>query len=122
MTSATEELREAARHAFVLVPPIFPVELQNILRTGERKGRLRPPDAEAFWRDLSSMDIRVRQSNRLPREPMLLRLARSHGLTTYDAAYLEAAQSMNLPLATLDYDLRDAARSLGLQVLPILAP
>jgi predicted nucleic acid-binding protein len=38
-------------------------------------------------------------------------------LTVYDAAYLELAQRRNLPLATLDRELRVAAKSLGLHLM-----
>jgi predicted nucleic acid-binding protein len=39
------------------------------------------------------------------------RLAADLGLTAYDATYLDLAIAMRLPLATLDDDLRRAARS-----------
>jgi predicted nucleic acid-binding protein len=38
-------------------------------------------------------------------------LARRHGLTFYDAAYLELAKRERIPLATLDDGLADAARA-----------
>jgi predicted nucleic acid-binding protein len=38
-------------------------------------------------------------------------------LTVHDAAYLELAQWRNLPLATLDRELRVAAKSLGLHLM-----
>lgn len=38
-------------------------------------------------------------------------------LTLYDAAYLELAQQLNLPLATLDQDLRKAAQAHGVVLL-----
>jgi predicted nucleic acid-binding protein len=40
-------------------------------------------------------------------------VAAEHNLTIYDAAYLELAQRTGLPLATLDGDLRRAARAQG---------
>jgi len=40
-------------------------------------------------------------------------LAAQHGLTTYDAAYLELAIRRGLPLATLDVSLARAARAEG---------
>jgi predicted nucleic acid-binding protein len=46
-----------------------------------------------------------------------LRLADIFRLTLYDAAYLELAQRRNLPLATLDGELRAAAKSLGLGLM-----
>lgn len=45
-------------------------------------------------------------------------LARSQNLTLYDAAYLELAMRRKLPLATLDSDLRKAAKKVGVSCLP----
>ena len=44
-----------------------------------------------------------------------LRLAGEHGLSVYDAMYLELAVRMRLPLATLDKALAAAARAAGLE-------
>ena len=44
------------------------------------------------------------------------RLARSHGLSAYDGAYLELAIRHGIPIATLDADLRAAARAEGVGV------
>ena len=46
-----------------------------------------------------------------------LELAREHRLSGYDAAYLELAARMQLPLATLDQALGAAGRAEGLHVL-----
>jgi len=43
----------------------------------------------------------------------VLRLARAHRLSAYDAAYLELALRRSLPLATLDDKLRVAASAVG---------
>ncbi len=45
--------------------------------------------------------------------PHLLKLAHTHGLTAYDAAYLDLALREHLPLAMLDADLAAAARAAG---------
>jgi predicted nucleic acid-binding protein len=47
----------------------------------------------------------------------VLPLARKHGLTTYDAAYLELAVRLKLPLATLDEKLAAACKKAGVPVL-----
>lgn len=49
----------------------------------------------------------------------ILRLAERHRLTMYDAAYLELALRRALPLATLDGELRAAAKAEKLIVLGI---
>ena len=46
-----------------------------------------------------------------------LRLADTHRLTLYDAAYLELSSRHGLPLATFDAELRAAAEALGIPVL-----
>ena len=44
-------------------------------------------------------------------------LSRQHGLTTYDAAYLDLAQVSGVPLATLDEDLIRACRKAGIDLI-----
>jgi predicted nucleic acid-binding protein len=48
----------------------------------------------------------------------VLALAARHGLTAYDAAYLELAQRRALPLATRDAALIRAAAAEGVALLP----
>jgi predicted nucleic acid-binding protein len=45
-----------------------------------------------------------------------LALARRHHLSSYDAAYLELAFRRQLPVATLDVDLRKAVRRAGIKL------
>jgi predicted nucleic acid-binding protein len=52
-----------------------------------------------------------------PEANEVLRLARTHQLSVYDAAYLELALRKNAPLATLDTDLIKAAR---LESVPVI--
>lgn len=46
-----------------------------------------------------------------------LDLSRAQHLTAYDAAYLELAMRLGLPLATTDRELRRAAARLGVSLL-----
>ncbi len=46
-------------------------------------------------------------------------MARAHGLSEYDAPYIELAQREALPLATLDKRLRHAAKLTGLGLLTV---
>ena len=55
--------------------------------------------------------------DRSPDENAVLRLARAHRLSVYDAAYLELAQREGLPLATLDADLQRAAAGEGVALV-----
>ena len=47
----------------------------------------------------------------------LVPLAQEHGITSYDAAYLELALRRDAPLATFDAGLARAARAAGVELL-----
>ncbi|MCY3729311.1 MAG: type II toxin-antitoxin system VapC family toxin [Nitrospira sp.] len=51
-----------------------------------------------------------------PDSTSILRLARTHGLTAYDAMYLELSIRQQRPLATLDRRLSVAAQSEGVRL------
>ena len=93
-----------------VVPYLWWFEVRNILVVNERRRRITEPDTAAFLLNLARLRVRI---DRLPDEAAVLRLARIHGLSVYDSAYLELAQREGLPLATLDDDLRRAAASEG---------
>jgi predicted nucleic acid-binding protein len=89
-----------------VVPCLWWFEVRNILIVNERRRRITEPDTATFLQNLALLRLRVDQS---PDENAVLRMARTHRLTVYDAAYLELARRESLPLATLDSDLRKAA-------------
>jgi predicted nucleic acid-binding protein len=91
-----------------LVPSLWWFEVRNILVINERRKRLTEAESAAFLRFLSGFPILL---DRGPSEAEVLRLARTHRLTVYDACYLELAQRSGTALATLDADLIRAAKS-----------
>ena len=93
-----------------VVPCLWWFEVRNILVVNERRRRIAESDTAAFLANLSQLRIRI---DRAPDESAVLRLARTHRLSVYDAAYLELAQREGLPLATLDADLKKAAAGEG---------
>ena len=97
-----------------VVPCLWWFEVRNILIVNERRGRIAEPDTAAFLLNLSQLRIRV---DRAPNEGIVLKLARTHRLSVYDAGYLELAQREGLPLATLDADLQRAAGGAGVVLL-----
>ena len=96
------------------VPSLWWFEVRNILIVNERRRRITEADTAAFLVNLSRLRIRV---DRVPDEERVLRLARAHRLSVYDAAYLELAQREGLPLATLDAELRKAAAGEGVALV-----
>src|SRR3989338_1624078 len=87
-------------------PSLWWFEVRNILVVNERRKRLTEADSAAFLRDLSRLGVIL---DRSPQEGEVLRLARTHRLSVYDAAYLELARRKGLALATLDAALVSAA-------------
>jgi predicted nucleic acid-binding protein len=96
-----------------IVPAIWPFEIANVLAVIERQGRLTDIEASRFLGMLGRLPIQVEPlaTSRVIGE--VLTIARTQSLTPYDAAYLECAVRLSLPLATLDKALRRAARKLG---------
>lgn len=96
-----------------IVPAQFWFEIRNVLIMSERRGRITPVHTHTFLAELNAQPIEV---DGLPPEAAVLNLARQHNLTVYDAAYLELAQRLKAPLATVDAALVQAATHAGVLV------
>lgn len=100
-----------------LVPTHWSLEVANVLVVAERRGRITQSDASRFVELLRRLPISVddETSARALRETLLL--ARATSLSAYDAAYLELAVRLGLPLATQDASLATAAGKMGIEVV-----
>lgn len=100
-----------------LVPAWWFIEITNVLAMAERKGRITATQSEAFIADLGKLGIE--RDDEAPDRAFthLLTLCRTHRLTSYDAVYLDLAVRRNLPLASLDDDLRKTANKVGVRLL-----
>jgi predicted nucleic acid-binding protein len=100
-----------------LTPPFWPHEVLNALLVGEKRKRISAELIQTFLTDLGALPIAL---HGLPSEAVFDRiqsLSRDHGLTAYDAAYLDLAKESRLPLATLDEDLIRACDRAGVELL-----
>jgi predicted nucleic acid-binding protein len=117
-TSArTEELFDRVGLSGGAVPSNWRCEIANGLLVAERRGRITEAQTFGFIARLAVLPIDVKTEDSLSDVAPFLDLARSHGLTAYDAAYVELAVRLGLPLATNDSDMQMAARRVGLEVL-----
>jgi predicted nucleic acid-binding protein len=116
-TPAANALLDRLADEEAVAPALWRLEVANALAMAERRGRLSVAGLTRSVDLLQRFAVAMAPegSERPFRE--LLDLARSERLTVYDAAYLELALRLGLPLATKDRNLRDAAASLGLAVL-----
>jgi len=100
-----------------VAPSLWPLEVLNGLAMAERRGRLTTLARHEKISFLQALPISLDHETAAQAWTTTTRLAERYRLTLYDAAYLELAQRLNLPLATLDKELREAARALGLPLL-----
>ncbi len=110
MNAYTRAIRRKLDTEQAFVPALWPLEFSNVLLAAERRKRLTEADVSQILTILQSTPISVEQEPPERAWTEILSLARSQGLTTYDASYLDLAMRMGLPLATLDKALKKAAR------------
>lgn len=119
-----DETTDAIRAVFdqvadtgAVVPSLWRLEVANSLTVAVRRGRIDADFRRAALADLALLDIITDQYTDANAWGESLTLANQFRLTLYDAAYLEVARRRTVPLATLDSDLRSAARAVGVRLL-----
>ncbi len=100
------------------VPSIWALEVANALLVAERRKRISQADSAAAWASLRKLPIETDAETAARAGGDILALARQQHLSVYDAAYLELAMRLGIPLASLDELLRTAARALMIPLLP----
>jgi predicted nucleic acid-binding protein len=96
----------------------WPLEALNGLLTAERRGRIDAVLRRRLAGLLGELPIMIDDETASRMWTSTIRLAETHGLTAYDAAYLELALRLGLPLATQDAALIAAAQATGAPLLP----
>ena len=117
-TEATVSVFRTVARQGAVAPSIWPIEVANALTIAKRRSRITHAVRDQHLSDLARLPIDIDSDTVAHAWNATLKLADAHGLTVYDAAYLELAQRRRLPLATLDTALIRAANAAGLQVLP----
>jgi predicted nucleic acid-binding protein len=99
------------------VPTLWRYEVSAVLARAQKIGVLTADRTTDFLETLEPLNIVVdmRGVDRILTD--VHRLAVSHRLTSYDAAYLELALRENISIATLDEELRAACRAAGVTIL-----
>jgi predicted nucleic acid-binding protein len=102
-----------------IVPALWPLEVANALLMGERRRRATEADTLKWIGILAGLPIAIDGETNVHAWSDTLNLARRHNLSAYDAAYLELAMRRGLPLATLDEQLKVAARAVGVRLYAV---
>jgi predicted nucleic acid-binding protein len=116
-TNAVLRLFDEIRIHGAWVPGLWRWGIANVLQSNCRRGRHAGEFRDEALSTLAMLPIKVdAEADRRAWSDTLL-LAERHGLTVYDASYLEMASRRKIPLATLDRQLRAAATRDGIQLL-----
>ena len=100
-----------------VAPPIWPLEVANGLRSAERRGRIDEREMPGLVRLFTTLPIEVEAVGLVRTLGDVLPMARSLGLSTYNAAYVDLALRRGLPLATADEYLAQAAEAAGVELV-----
>lgn len=113
-TAYADAIIERLRDDRAAVPALWELEFTNVLRTACLRQRMTAEAAQRVIAQIVSLPIDV------DRQPVpaseILGLALRFGLSNYDAAYLELALRLQLPIATGDGPLRAAALASGVGI------
>jgi predicted nucleic acid-binding protein len=96
-----------------LAPSFWPHEVLNALLSGEKRKRISREMIRSFLDDLAVLPVTLEQFPAGIVFERIQSLSRKHGLTAYDAAYLDLALENGLALATVDEALVRACRNAG---------
>jgi predicted nucleic acid-binding protein len=101
-------------------PNAWQWECASILANGVRSGRIPSSAVEGLWSVLDAIRHRVELHELAPAQhKAVLAVAIDAGVSQYDAGYLWLARSLDLPLATFDPQLIQAAPQAGVRLFDI---
>jgi predicted nucleic acid-binding protein len=112
-----DRVADVLRGDSAIVPAIWPFEIANAFLSAERRRRLGRSDADQVAELLAGLPIEVEPISLRQATASLSDIARAYGLSAYDAAYVDLALRLDLPLATLDQHVATAATRAGVTIV-----
>ena len=110
-TSAVRQTVALSNRNGAWVPSFWHIEVANALEMAVRRSRMNGAERDEMLEEISTWLITIDGETSRHAWTTTKVLAQVHRLTLYDAAYLELALRLGLPLATLDKALRRAAEA-----------
>lgn len=117
-TAYTEAALDRLQDGGAVAPTGWLLEVANGLLVGERRGRMTSAQVHGAVATLAPLPIRIASIDSAIAWGPVLMAGRAHGLTAYEANYLELAAREGLPLATQDARLIAAAQRTGVPLVP----
>ena len=116
-TPAVMSLLDRLTESGAMAPQLWTLEALNGLLTAERRGRIDAALRQLLSGFLHELPVVIDDETATRSWTATAQLAGEHRLTAYDAAYLELAMRLRLPLATRDRSLMQAAQQAGVALL-----
>ncbi len=113
---AAIESRDTSQGAALIAPVLLRAEVANALTTAWRRQRITA--ALASQAAVLAEALPIDYEPATAPIPSLLSMAQAHGLTAYDAQYLELAMRRDARMMTAERTLIDAAGKAGVAVVP----
>ncbi|ODV05179.1 MAG: hypothetical protein ABT20_13790 [Rubrivivax sp. SCN 70-15] len=117
-TPFTERLLDALGTQVLWAPTLWVLECTNVVQSAQRRQRIDASRRAEIAGELDELPVRL--DPQTPDFVTLDRMAAAHGLSAYDATYLELALRRSLALISLDDRLIAAAKALGHPVMSAL--
>jgi predicted nucleic acid-binding protein len=105
----------------LVAPSLFMYEFLNSIRNGRRVGQLTVEQGSIAVTALFDLCVRLEPVPDVIVAMRISKCADAHGLTAYDASYIELALRTMSPLAAFDDALTDAARAECVEVIGVSA-
>jgi predicted nucleic acid-binding protein len=118
-TAETDEVLDSLGEGVkAFAPALWRWEVGNALLMAERRKRIGAAESARHLAALQALPVECDENAWRETWNGALLLGRKHELTLYDAAYLEMAIRLGIALGSLDMELRKAAKSEGVELLP----
>ena len=109
---------QSVKNARAVASIIWPLEVNNALISAVRRGRINELIAYRIRNTLDRLPVDIDSEIAIASLGLrILRLGIDHGLSAYDASYLELAMRRGIPLATQDERLMRAAGAAGIDIM-----
>jgi predicted nucleic acid-binding protein len=100
----------------VHMPALFVIEAANVISRALKTGVITAQESQSRFDLLNAMQANIDPIESTHSTMSLAIQAFELGLSAHDASYLRLAQKLGCPLATLDKDLRRAAKNCGVEI------
>ncbi|TAL89385.1 MAG: VapC toxin family PIN domain ribonuclease [Candidimonas sp.] len=114
-----DQVLDSLHGASAQVPALWYTETVHVLRGYENDGKLGESALAGFVYWLGQLPISLDAASPAGTQLAVAAVSREFKLSGYDAQYLELAKRKNLPIATLDKELRKAAKKTNVPVFLI---